>query len=140
MPENNDNLQRFLDQHPGIEIFEVMLMDLCGGLRGKWVTRDKIHKVMAGGLKMPLSTLAFDVWGRDAEEWVFDSGDGDGWCAPDARTLVPAPWLQRPTGQVLMSMNSIDGSHCSYDPRYMLQGLMDRFNALGLTPVMPLIR
>jgi glutamine synthetase len=136
MPENNDNLQRFLDQHPDIEIFEVMLMDLCGGLRGKWVTRDKIHKVMAGGLKMPLSTLAFDVWGRDAEEWVFDSGDGDGWCAPDARTLVPAPWLQRPTGQVLMSMNSIDGSHCSYDPRYMLQGLMDRFNAMGLTPVM----
>lgn len=111
-------------------------MDLCGGLRGKWVTRDKIHKVMAGGLKMPLSTLAFDVWGRDAEEWVFDSGDGDGWCAPDARTLVPAPWLQRPTGQVLMSMNNIDGSHCSYDPRYMLQGLMDRFNAMGLTPVM----
>ena len=94
MPDNNDKLQSFLDQHPDIEIFEVMLMDLSGGLRGKWVTRDKIHKVMNGGMKMPLSTLAFDVWGRDAEEWVFDSGDGDGWCAPDERTLVLAPWLQ----------------------------------------------
>ncbi|MEH6587375.1 MAG: glutamine synthetase family protein [Halioglobus sp.] len=135
MPDNNDKLQSFLDQHPDIEIFEVMLMDLSGGLRGKWVTRDKIHKVMDGGMKMPLSTLAFDVWGRDAEEWVFDSGDGDGWCAPDERTLVFVPWLQRPTGQVLMSMNNVDGSACSYDPRYLLQGLMDRFKALGLTPV-----
>ena len=136
MPENNDRLHPFLDQYPDIEIFEVMLMDLCGGLRGKWVTRDKIGKVMAGSLKMPLSTLAFDVWGRDAQEWVFDSGDGDGWCAPDQRTLFPAPWLKRPTGQVLMSMNNIDGSPCSYGPRYMLQGLMDRFDSLGLTPVM----
>ena len=136
MSENNDKLQSFLDRHPHIEIFEVMLMDLSGGLRGKWVTRDKIHKVMAGGLKMPLSTLAFDVWGRDAEEWVFNSGDGDGWCAPDIRTLAPAPWLERPTGQVLMSMNNVDGSQCSYDPRYLLQGLVDRFAGLGLTPVM----
>lgn len=136
MSENNDKLQSFLDQHPQIEIFEVMLMDLSGGLRGKWVTREKIHKVMAGGLKMPLSTLAFDIWGRDAEEWVFSTGDGDGWCAPDVRTLVATPWLERPTGQVLMSMNNVDGSHCSYDPRYLLRGLVDRFASLGLTPVM----
>ncbi|TDG15439.1 glutamine synthetase [Seongchinamella unica] len=136
MSENNDKLQSFLDRHPHMEIFEVMLMDLCGGLRGKWVTREKIAKVMAGGLKMPLSTLAFDVWGRDAEEWVFDSGDGDGWCAPDIRTLVPAPWLDRPTGQVLMSMNNVDGSRCRYDPRYLLQDLVDRFASRGLTPVM----
>ena len=136
MPENNANLQSFLEQYPEIEIFEVMLMDLCGGLRGKWVTRDKINKVMAGGLKMPLSTLAFDVWGRDAEEWVFDSGDGDGFCAPDERTLAPAIWLKRPTGQVVMSMNEVDGSPCSYDPRYIIRGMMDRFAQLGLTPVM----
>ncbi|RLQ23354.1 glutamine synthetase [Seongchinamella sediminis] len=136
MTDNKDKLQSFLDQHPQLEIFEVMLMDLCGGLRGKWVTRDKIRKVMAGRLKMPISTLAFDVWGRDAEEWVFDGGDGDGWCAPDIRTLVPTPWLERPTGQVLMSMNNVDGSPCSYDPRYLLQGLAERFARLGLTPVM----
>ncbi len=136
MPENNDNLQTFLDRHPDIEVFEVMLLDLCGGLRGKWVTRDKIHKVMAGGLKIPLSTLAFDVWGRDAEDWVFDSGDGDGFCAPDVRTLAPAPWLKRPTGQVFMSMNEVGGNPCSYDPRFIIKGLMQRFDDLGLTPVM----
>ena len=91
---------------------------------------------MEGGLKMPLSTLAFDVWGRDGEAWVFDSGDGDGFCAPDIRTLVPTPWLKRGTGQVLMSMNEVDGAPCSYDSRYIVKGLMNRFAELGLTPVM----
>lgn len=136
MADNNDKLDAFLAENPDIEVFEVMAKDLCGGLRGKWVTRDKIHKVMAGGLKMPLSTMAFDVWGRDGEEWVFDSGDGDGYCRPDIRTLVPTPWADRPTGQVLMSMSDVDGTPCSYDPRVMVQGLLDRFATLGLTPVM----
>lgn len=136
MAENNETLEAFLADNPDIEVFEVMLKDLCGGLRGKWVTRDKIHKVMAGGLKMPLSTMAFDVWGRDAEEWVFNTGDGDGYCQPDIRTLVPTPWAGRPTGQVLMSMSEVSGDPCSYDPRVIVKNLMDRFAALGLTPVL----
>ena len=135
MTDNINAVQAFLDRHPDIEVFEVMLLDLCGGLRGKWVTRDKLPKVMQGALKIPLSTLAFDVWGRDAEEWVFNTGDGDGFCAPEPRTLVVAPWLERPTGQVFMSMREVDGTQCSYDPRYMLQGLQQRFSELGLTPV-----
>lgn len=136
MPDIDKQLDAFLAEHPQIEIFEVMLKDLCGGLRGKWVTRDKIYKVMAGGLKMPLSTLAFDVWGRDGEEWVFQTGDGDGYCRPDMRTLVPTPWASRPGGQVLMSMADVDGTPCAYDPRSIISQLMARFAQLGLTPVM----
>lgn len=93
-----DRLQAFLDKHPGIEIFELILPDVCGGLRGKWITREKIHKVLAGELKLPLSSLAFDVWGRDAEALVFDNGDGDGFLHADIRTLVVTPWSRRPTG------------------------------------------
>ena len=70
MTEDYKRLQAFLDAHPDIEVFEVMLPDIGGGLRGKWVTRDKIHKVFAGGLKLPLSALAFDVWGRDVDAFV----------------------------------------------------------------------
>ena len=70
MNDSNDDLQDFLEKHPDIEVFEVMLPDIAGGLRGKWVTRDKMEKVMAGGLKLPLSALAFDIWGRDVEAWV----------------------------------------------------------------------
>jgi len=136
MSSTDDQLQAFLDSHPDIEIFEVMLPDISGGLRGKWVTRDKIHKVFSGGLKLPLSALAFDIWGRDVEDWVFDSGDGDGICAADIRTLVPVPWLKRPTGQLIMSLKELTGEPCEYDSRFMLQRILDRFSALGLTPVL----
>jgi glutamine synthetase len=135
MADHNDDLQAFLDAHPGIEIFEVLIPDLCGGLRGKWITRDKIHKVFSGQLKIPLTSLAFDVWGRDGEEWVFDSGDGDGFCDADVRTLAPVPWLERPTGQVVLSMREVDGEACSYDSRHIIRELMQRFAARGLTPV-----
>ncbi len=104
-------------------------------MRGKWVTRGKIHKVIAGELKLPLSSLAFDVWGRDGEAWVFESGDGDGFCEADIDTLVPVPWLERSTAQLIVSMREIGGEPCSYDTRHILRKLMARFKALGLTPV-----
>ncbi len=130
------SLDAFLDQHPDIEVFEAILPDLAGGLRGKWVTRDKIEKIFEAGLKLPLSTLAFDVWGRDPRDLVFDSGDTDGICIADIDTLVPAPWLERPTGQFLLSMNEISGKPCSYDPRNILRELTDRLKSHGLTPVL----
>jgi glutamine synthetase len=135
MVEQTQQLDNFLAANPDIEIFEVMLPDLTGGLRGKWVTREKIHKVMEGALKLPVSSAAFDVWGRDAEEWVFDSGDGDGMCEADSRTLAPVPWASRPTGQVMISLRELNGEPSAIDARVLLQQQMDRFSALGLTPV-----
>jgi glutamine synthetase len=129
-------VQAFLDTHPDIEVFEVILPDLAGGLRGKWVTREKLHKVVAGGLKLPISSLAFDVWGRDVEALVFDSGDGDGICEVELRTLAPVPWATRPTGQIVVSLTEADGSRCSYDGREILKGLIERMAGHGLTPVM----
>lgn len=133
---SNAQLDAFLEQNPEIEVFEVILPDLAGGLRGKWVARDKIAKVFDGGLKLPLSTLAFDVWGRDPEALVFESGDRDGVCEADINTIVAAPWLKRPTGQVILSLNEVNGELCSYDPRNILKKLISRFSELNLTPVL----
>lgn len=136
MSDSNQRLQDFLDRHPEIEVFEVILPDLAGGLRGKWVTRDKIGKVFSGGLKLPTSALAFDVWGRDVEAFVFDSGDGDGICEADIDTLVTVPWAKRPTGQVLLSLNELSGEACANDGRAILRRLISRFASLGLRPVL----
>jgi len=136
MSNNTERLQEFLDTNPDIEVFEVILPDIAGGLRGKWVTRDKIHKVFSGGLKLPTSALAFDVWGRDVEAFVFDSGDGDGICEADIDTLARVPWAIRPTGQVLLSLREVSGEPCENDMRFLLQRLIDRFAAHGLTPVL----
>ena len=130
--EELQQLQAFLEHNPDIEVFEVILPDLAGGLRGKWVAREKIQKVFSGGLKLPLSTLAMDSWGRDPEAWVFETGDGDGICQADINTLAAAPWLKRSTGQVLLSLNEVDGTPCSYDGRNILRNLMARLDKLGL--------
>lgn len=135
MSNQETDLQKFLAQHPDIEMFEVILPDLNGRLRGKWIGRDKIEKVFAGSLKLPLSALAFDIWGRDVEATVFDSGDADGLAVADIKTLKPTPWLKRPTAQVLLSLNETNGEPCAYDGRHLLKSLMAKFQALDLTPV-----
>jgi glutamine synthetase len=136
MPTNKEQLDTFLAANPAIDLFEVILPDLNGGLRGKWVTRDKIGKLIDGGIKLPLSTLAFDMWGRDPEALVFDSGDGDGICVGDMGTLAQVPWLDRSTGQVLVSLKELDGESCGYDPRTLLSSLVERFKKLGLIPML----
>ncbi len=128
-------LNEFLQAYPDIEMFEVILPDLNGKLRGKWLPRENIEKAFDGGLKLPLTTLGFDVWGRDVESWVYDNGDADGICVPDARTLSVVPWLDRPTGQVLLSLHEVNGDPCLYDARVLLSRLMERCKKLGYTPV-----
>ena len=104
------DLTQFLLDHPDIDMFEVMLPDFNGRLRGKWVPRANIEKVFQGGLKMPLSTVAFDIWGNDHESWVYENGGADGVCVADTSTLAPVPWLKRPTAQVLLALHNPDGS------------------------------
>ena len=134
---NNEikQLQTFLDAHPDIEIFEAIMPDINGNLRGKWLPRAKIENAFIGKLKLPRTTLGFDVWGRDVESWVLDDGDADGICYADAKTLAVIPWLDRPTGQVLISMNEVSGQACPFDCRSILKNLMARFDNLGLRAV-----
>ncbi len=136
MNDRQGRLRAFLEANPDIDVFEVILPDIAGGLRGKWVTRDKIDKVIAGELKLPASSLAFDVFGRDVEAWVFDSGDGDGCCEADIETLTRVPWATRPTGQVLVSLHPEGSARPSpLDCRGLLGSVVERFAQHGLTPV-----
>ncbi|CAH0992330.1 Gamma-glutamylputrescine synthetase PuuA [Sinobacterium norvegicum] len=129
-------LTQFLADHPDIEVFEVILIDVSGGLRGKWIQRENIAKVCEGGLKLPLSTLLFDVWGRDPEACVFDSGDEDGIAVPELRSISVVSWMKRPTAQLLISLLDTDNTPCKYDPRNIVSGLMARFKQQGLTPML----
>ncbi|MCB1844630.1 MAG: glutamine synthetase [Halioglobus sp.] len=128
-------VEDFLSAHPGLDIVEVMLPDLNGRLRGKWIAPSCLKKAFTGGLKLPVSTLAFDVWGRDPEGWVLDDGDVDGVCRPDVRSLKAVPWLERPTAQLLLSLDDVSGNPCACDPRALLQRIAGRLGKLGLVPV-----
>lgn len=130
---NAEILNEFLKGHPEVEVFEVMLPDINGKLRGKWIERVNISKVINGGLKLPLTAIAFDVWGRDPQSWVYQSGDEDGVCIADIRTLTTVPWLKRPTAQIMMSLNDFNDTPCEYDVRNILQSIITRFEKLGLS-------
>jgi len=128
-------LDAFLQQNPDLEVFEVLLPDINGQLRGKWVSRENLAKVFGGGFKLPVSTVAFDIWGRDIGATVFEDGDADGVCLPEPATLARVPWLSRPTGQVLVSMGTVHGTAYGGDARTVLADVLARYAALGLRPV-----
>ena len=128
-------LDAFLQQNPDLEVFEVLLPDINGQLRGKWVSRENLAKVFGGGFKLPVSTIAFDIWGRDIGATVFEDGDADGICLPEPATLARVPWLPRATGQVLVSMGTVHASAYAGDPRTVLADVLARYAQLGLRPV-----
>ena len=129
-------LDQFLQDNPDIEIFEVILHDLNGIHRGKWLPREQIAKVFNGGYKMPQNTCSLDAWGRDLEELVQESGDADGVCTADPETLARVPWADKPSAQVIVSMGSFGGDEpYGGDPRMVLQSVLDRYAKLGLRPV-----
>lgn len=127
--------RQFLSDNPDIDTIEVMLTDLNGGLRGKWLTRDNLDKVFKGDVKMALTTVTPDIWGRDVAQLCDSTGDGDGICQPIVSTLKRLPWLKRPTAQMFMQLTGDDGEPWGYDPRVVLQNVYKRYQALGLRPV-----
>lgn len=135
MPSSQPMLENFLKKYPEIEIFEVILPDINGNLRGKWLPREKIEKAFDGSLKLPLSTIGFDVWGRDVASWVLDDGDADGISQAEINSLSYVPWLKKPTGQLLISLRQSKETPCAFDTRTILASLVKRFKKKNLTPV-----
>lgn len=131
-----NTLEQFLEKNPDVEMFEIILHDLNGFHRGKWLPRKQVRKVFEGGYKMPQNVCSLDCWGRDLPELVQETGDADGVCTPAGETLARVPWADRPTAQVIVSMGDATGEEpYAGDPRVVLQNIVARFKKLGLTPV-----
>ena len=126
-----------LEQMPRCEMIDLLLPDLNGLLRGKRITRDALEKVYANGVCLPMSLIATDITGNTVEETGlgYDIGDEDRICRPVPGTLRPIPWSPRPKAQLLLSMEDAKGGMFSANPREVLKRIVDRFSALGLTPV-----
>ena len=128
-------VRQFLADHPEVQTFEVVLTDLNGILRGKWLPRSGVEKVLNGKLKMSLTSLSADIWGRDVPVLCRQTGDGDGICVALEESIRLLPWLDRPTAQIMLQLNTEDGTPWGFDPRVILQRVAERFKKLGLTPV-----
>lgn len=130
-------LTALLTDHPAIERVEAFILDVNGIARGKWLPRAKGLDIDAKGLPLPRSAHALDIWGCDVAGagLAFGTGDPDGLCYPVPGIAAPMPWAARPTAQVLLQMAGPDGSPFFADPRAVLQRVVARLAARGLTAV-----
>ncbi|MBC7770458.1 MAG: glutamine synthetase [Phycisphaerales bacterium] len=130
-------VKSFLDKNPEIEFFEIVFTNMAGVPRGKRLRRHEIAAVYEQGRFLPGSILVNDITGQDVEATglVWEDGDADRVARPIAGRLTPAPWLGDDVAQIPVSMYELDGAPHDLDPRHVLQGVIDRFAADGLVPV-----
>ncbi|TIR97979.1 MAG: glutamine synthetase, partial [Mesorhizobium sp.] len=90
-----------------------------------------------GKLRMPYSLIGLDIWGEDIEgnAQVFSTGDADGLCHWTGRGILPVNWTAHPTALLPLWLADEAGAPYLGDPRRALARILDRYAALGLTPV-----
>ncbi len=137
LPADTKIIDQFLANNPDIERVELLFPDMNGIFRGKWIPPESAAKLTEGTVRLPISTYALDIWGRDVEEAGLAkvTGDPDGIGIPIVETLSRIPWSSTPAAQCLMTLQSEPGEPCIYDPRQRLAEIVARFARLGLTPV-----
>lgn len=128
--------EAFLDAHPEIEAFDIILHDSNGIGRGKIIRRHELLSIYKSGRHMPISILGLDICGEDVHETglIWDQGDGDRRAWPIPGTLVPLAGTTPPRGEVFMSLYNLDGSQMTSDPRHALQNQVNAMAAEGLYP------
>ena len=136
MTDFQTEYREYCDTYGAPERIELMLCDLNGILRGKWLPGDQVDKLINGGVRLPISTYAPNIMGSEPPETGLGIivGDPDGFIVPIASTLKPVPWTDRNVAQVLVEMNE-DGKLSGLSSRGLLQGVLDQLSALGLRPI-----
>ncbi len=128
----------WLQRHPQVRVVDLLLPDQMGIPRGKRVTVEELAAVHRDGLLLPASMFALDVLGGtvQATGLGFDEGDADRVCLPLPGSLALVPWLGEQVAQMQVAMYEHDRKPFHGDPRHVLESVLRRFDALGLTPVM----
>lgn len=126
----------FLNAHPEIEAFDIVLHDANGIGRGKIIRRHELLGLYKGGRHLPISILGLDIVGEDVHETglIWDQGDGDLRAWPIPGTLKPLHGTNPPRGELLMSMYHLDGAEMTSDPRHALKRQVAAMAAEGLHP------
>ncbi len=127
----------WLVANPEIKALRVAAVDLNGIARGKRLPVGHADKALGGSVRMPFSVLNVDIWGEDIADspLVFASGDADGVMRPTERGLVAMDWFETPSALLPLWMYDEDGVPFAGDPRHALAGVLARYKARGLKPV-----
>ncbi len=124
-------VEAYLATHGQPGRVEVMLCDLNGILRGKWLPGDKLEAIGSGAMRLPVSTYAPNILGEEVAETGLGIVAGD----PDG-VLLPVPGTLGPCLGGAQVLAEIEGDPNA--PRGRLADIVARFAARDMTPVVAL--
>jgi glutamine synthetase len=127
----------WLGGHPEIEVLHTGVVDLNGIMRGKRIPIEQAHRIVDGGIRMPLSIIGVDVWGEDivGSPITHVGGDADGICSPTGRGALPIDWTTRPSAMIPLWLFRDISIPFLADPRQALAAIVRRYAEVGLEPV-----
>lgn len=136
-----DEAATFLAEHPDVKHLDAFIVELSGNPAGKRYPVDDLPKLFKNGSQLCGGTYTLDVLGNCADPlgYGFSDGDPDADIYPVPGTLQMMPWSDIPRAQVLMRMfQAGTETPMWFEPRHVLQTVVDRFSADGLCPVQAL--
>ena len=137
----HDEIKRYREIHPDFHHLDAFIVDLCGNAVGKRYPPDHAEKIFRGDSLFCAATYLLDVTGNSSDPLGYGFSDGD----PDADayavpgTLKPIPWADEPSAQCLLTLkDTATHDPVWFEPRVLLENVLNRFSALDLKPVVAL--
>ena len=125
-------LQAFFDQH-GIRDVECIFPDVSGYPRGKLMPASSF--AAGSELRIAQAIPMQCVTGDYSYDPIFPDADPDVRLVPDYATLKLAPWSSVPRAFAIHDCMELDGTPCVFSARSLLETVVARYTAQGLTPV-----
>jgi glutamine synthetase len=125
-------LKAFFDQH-GIRDVECIFPDISGYPRGKLMPATSF--AAGGELRIAQAIPMQCVTGDYSYDPIFPDSDPDVRLVPDYRTVKRTPWSSVPRAMAIHDCVELDGRPCAFAARSVLKGVLERYAAQGLTPV-----
>lgn len=112
-------------------------MDLNGVCRGRWLVGGGVERAYSGGLRLPLSLVATDIFGRDVTDsgLIVESGDQDGEARPVHAGPQAMPWVNDGSQQLQLGLYHDAERPFECDPRHVLGRVVDAAAQRGLRAV-----
>ena len=130
------SFKNYLEKHPDLENLELLVPDMNGIFRGKRIDLHEAKSLFDKGMNFVAATHLLDSGGNTIDGLILGSDDGDPdiFAHPIEGTLMPVPWLEKETAQVILTMADQDQEPYPYDSRIILKNVIDHINQDGLFP------
>jgi glutamine synthetase len=126
------DLPAFFQQH-AIRDVECLFPDVTGYPRGKLMPATSFAR--GDELRIAQAIPMQAITGDYSYHPIFPDADPDVRLVPDYNTLKLAPWSKNPRAFAIHDCLELDGRPCAFAPRQVLQAVLARYRAAGLTPV-----